>query len=377
MTARRKKKKRLGFIGKAILSANILAVLLLLLSYLAPFTDPAVFWPIAFVGLAYPALILVNLFFVIYWLLFRPKIAWVSLLAIVIGWQFVLTQIGFRESISIDTPKSSANFIRVMTYNAHYFKRVADAYTNRNNKLVKDQMLDIIRREQPDVVCFQEFMSHSSGEYDMEKSVQEILQSNYFYFLPFNKWDYERIGLAIFSKYPIVNTGYILFSDVERGNEAIYTDIKVNKKTIRIYNVHFQSIAFQPDDYKYMKDVEEINPDVESARRIGSRIKSAFIRRSEQVKNLKKHTLDCKLPFVLAGDFNDTPISYALNTMSKGLKNSFREKGSGFGNTYNGDFPNFQIDYILTTPDFDIKNYQIIKEKLSDHYPVRSDIELK
>ena len=373
MTAKRKKKSSLGFISKTIAAANILAVLLLLLSYLAPFTDPAVFWPMAFAGLAYPAIFLINICFVIYWLLIRPKIAWLSLLAIIIGWKFVLSQIGFREAMSIEAPKSSPNFIRVMTYNVHFFKKV----DSRNNKLVKDQMLDIIRREQPDVVCFQEFMSHSSGEFDMEQSVKDILHSNYFYFLPFNPYDYERIGMAIFSKFPIVNSGYILFSDVERGNEALYTDIEFNKRPFRIYNVHFQSIAFQPDDYKIMKDVEEINPVVQASRRIGSRLKDAFIKRSEQVKFLKKHAQDCKFPYVVAGDFNDTPVSYALHTMSEGMKNAFREKGSGFGNTYNGDFPNFQIDYILTTPDFEIKNYQIIKKKLSDHYAVRSDIELK
>lgn len=373
MTPKRKKKSSLGLIGKTIISANILAVILLLLSYLAPITDPAVFWPIAFVGLAYPALILTNVFFVIYWLLIRPKIALISVLAIIIGWKFVLSQIGFQESAPIETPKSSFSFIRVMTYNVHYFKKV----DSLNNKLIKNQMLDIIRREQPDIVCFQEFMSHASGEFDMEKSVKEILHSDYFYFLSSNPYDYERIGLATFSKFPIIDSGYILFSDVERGNEAIYTDVEFNKKPFRIYNVHFQSIAFQPDDYKYLKDVEEINPDVQASRRIGSRLKRAFIKRSEQVKVLKKHTEDCILPFVVAGDFNDTPISYALNTMSRGLKNTFREKGSGFGNTYNGDFPNFQIDYILTTPDFEIKNYQIIKKKLSDHYAVQSDIELK
>jgi endonuclease/exonuclease/phosphatase family metal-dependent hydrolase len=51
--------------------------------------------------------------------------------------------------------------------------------------------------------------------------------------------------------------------------------------------------------------------------------------------------------------------------------------GSGFGVTYNGAFPNFQIDYIFTSPEFTVKNYLIINKKLSDHYPVRTDLELK
>ena len=82
------------------------------------------------------------------------------------------------------------------------------------------------------------------------------------------------------------------------------------------------------------------------------------------------------MPYIIAGDFNDTPTSFAVNSIAKGLKNTFSEKGNGFGITYNGAFPNFQIDYILTTPNFNVKNYQIIKKKLSDHYAVVSDLEL-
>ncbi|RYE25486.1 MAG: hypothetical protein EOP42_21385 [Sphingobacteriaceae bacterium] len=63
--------------------------------------------------------------------------------------------------------------------------------------------------------------------------------------------------------------------------------------------------------------------------------------------------------------------------MASGLKNAFREKGSGFCTTYNGDFPNFQIDYILAHPDFKVINYKVFKKKLSDHYPIRADLLLK
>jgi endonuclease/exonuclease/phosphatase family metal-dependent hydrolase len=63
--------------------------------------------------------------------------------------------------------------------------------------------------------------------------------------------------------------------------------------------------------------------------------------------------------------------------MNKGLKNAFREKGSGMGRTYNGSFPNYQIDYIMAGKQFDVLNYNIIEKKLSDHYPVCSDLLLR
>ena len=78
-------------------------------------------------------------------------------------------------------------------------------------------------------------------------------------------------------------------------------------------------------------------------------LKRAFIKRSEQVDIIKAEMDNCKTPYIIAGDFNDTPASYAVKKITKGLKNSFEEKGSGFGKTYNGKFPNFQIDYIATS----------------------------
>jgi len=113
-----------------------------------------------------------------------------------------------------------------------------------------------------------------------------------------------------------------------------------------------------------------------SSRRIGGRLKRAFIKRSKQVALVKKHTSTCTTPYLLAGDFNDTPVSYTVNQMANGLVNTFKEKGSGLGVTYNGNFPNFQIDYILATPNFGVRNYRIIDKKLSDHFAVRADLEL-
>ncbi|HAT92445.1 MAG TPA: endonuclease, partial [Sphingobacterium sp.] len=39
--------------------------------------------------------------------------------------------------------------------------------------------------------------------------------------------------------------------------------------------------------------------------------------------------------------------------------------------------PIFQIDYIFASQKFQVMNYQIVKQKLSDHYPVWSDLRLK
>ena len=371
---RGKKNPGIRIFSKLVLVVNIFAVISLIVSYIASYTDPASFWPPAFFGLAYPAILLVNILFIIYWLIRSPKYALISLITILSGWAVLTDYIGFRESSGIMVPKSSESFIRIMTYNVHNFKQFGD----KNDKLTKDQILDIIRKEQPDVICFQEFFTRQKGDYNFHKLISEILDTKHYYFKPSTDNGFEAIGMAIFSKFPIKNTGNVQFAKNMNWNEAVYADINTGKQIFRVYNVHFQSINFQPEDYEYLKDVrKEIRTDVESSMKIGSRLKKAFIKRASQVKILRAHSDNCSTPYIIAGDFNDTPISYTVKTISKGLQNSFREKGSGFGVTYNGAFPNFQIDYILASPHFTVKNYLIVDKKLSDHYPVRTDLELK
>jgi endonuclease/exonuclease/phosphatase family metal-dependent hydrolase len=368
------KRPRIHLFSKFVLIANIFAVISLLISYLASYSDPASLWITSFFGLAYPAILIINVLFIVYWLIRWPRFALISAIAILAGWSVILNYIGFRENTAIMVPKSSESFIRIMTYNVHNFKQFGD----KNDQFTKDQILNVIRNEQPDVICFQEFFSRKKGEYNFRKYIQEILNTEHYYFKPSTDNGYEAIGMAIFSKFPIVKQGSIQFAKKMNWNEAIWADLKKGDKTFRVYNVHFQSISFQPEDYQYLQKVrKEIETDVESSKKIGGRLKRAFIKRANQVKMVKSHTDSCTIPYIVAGDFNDTPISYTVQTISKGMNNGFREKGSGFGVTYNGAFPNFQIDYIFTSPEFSVKNYLIIDKKLSDHFPVRTDLELK
>ncbi|MDO8992081.1 MAG: endonuclease/exonuclease/phosphatase family protein, partial [Daejeonella sp.] len=279
-----RKRPRIHLFSKFVLIANIFAVISLLISYLASYSDPSSFWITPFFGLAYPAILIINVLFVFYWLIRWPRFALISGIAILAGWSVILNYIGFRENTAIMVPKSSESFIRIMTYNVHNFKQFGD----KNDQFTKDQILNVIRNEQPDVICFQEFFSRRKGEYNFRKYIQEILNTEHYYFKPSTDNGYEAIGMAIFSKFPIVNQGSIQFAKKMNWNEAIWVDLKKGDKTFRVYNVHFQSISFQPEDYQYLQKVrKEIDTDVESSKKIGSRLKRAFIKRGNQVKMVK------------------------------------------------------------------------------------------
>jgi endonuclease/exonuclease/phosphatase family metal-dependent hydrolase len=366
-------KKGIGFFGNLFLFVNVILAFALLVSTFAHTIPPEKIWFVAFFGLAYPFLLLGNVIFFVYWLLRRKLWFLLSGVCIATGWDVLQNSVGLRSPSIAQT--DSTNTVRAMTYNVHNFKR----YGAANDIPTKHEILALIAGQKPDVIGFQEFYTRSHGQYDMVDSLKAIMQSDQYYFEPFIFNGNEGIGMAIFSRYLITGHGMLQLSD-EKGseNQCIWVDIKKDNKIFRFYSVHLQSIRFDPEDYKYLNEVSnQGETDMSATKRLGLKLKNAFIRRSMQVAKVKQHAAACTTPYIISGDFNDTPASYAVSQMSQGLVNAFREKGSGLGRTYNGDFPNYQIDYIMASKPFAVTEYRIIGKKLSDHYPVFAGLLLK
>lgn len=366
------KRAKPTFFDKLVRLLAIGLAVCLVLGFLAGRVDPRSFQLIAFFGLAYPYILLLNVI-MIFWWCFRKRwsFAFSTLVLILIGWNSLTTTFGFTGEKGLG-PKSDPELIRMMTYNVHSFK----PFGEENVEPVKRQMLSLIAAENPDIICFQEYFTRRKGSFDITDSLKRILNKPHYYFVPSSENDYEATGLAIFSRYPIKNKGEITFVN-GWGNSSIFVDLMIGNKPLRVYNVHLQSISFDKQDYNYLDQVKhKMEPKLYPSKRILIMLRNAFLKRSQQVDVMKAHMKTCEIPFIVAGDFNDTPASYAVTQMTESLKNTFKEQGTGFGKTYNGKFPNFQIDYIATTKTIDVLNYRIIEAKLSDHFPVRSDLRL-
>ncbi len=361
---------KFSFFSSLLLIITCAFAILLFISAFAGKFDPRNYILIAFLGLAYPFLLLINVILFIWWILKKKwMIASMILLFTLTGYSTLFSTIKFFGNEG--PTEKTADHLRVMTYNVHNFKKVGD----KNNLETKRKFLQVLKEQNPDVVLFQEFYTRYKGEYNLTDSVKKLLNTPHTYFISSKKNDYEAMGLAIFSKYPLKNKNFIPF-DRAGANGCLYADIIYKNQSLRIFNVHLRSISFEQQDYQYLDQVKEINPDKQSSKRIYRMLKSAFQKRAENIDLLKEEIEKCTTPYIIAGDFNDTPASYAVSQITGKLNNAFQEKGQGLGITYNGKFPNFQIDYIATTKELRIVNYHITKAKLSDHYPVRSDIEI-
>ncbi len=365
------KRRKLSLLDILVRLLALGLIIALVLGSLAGYVDPRNSKYIPFFGLAYPYILLLNIFMASWWVIRRRWVlVFVTVLIIGTGWNALTATFRFTGEEG-QGPKTDTALVRMMTYNVHNFKPFDE---DGNDDSVRSQILNLIKAENPDVIALQEYFSRKKGNFDMTDSLQEALNTPYFYFYPSNGNDYEASGLAIFSKYPIKNKGYIDFDGTHNGNASIYVDLKIKKKTLRVYNVHLQSISFGPKDYKYINRVKErLEPEIRPSKRILFMLNMAFKKRSKQVDIMKAHMDSCTTSFLIAGDFNDTPASYAVTQLTSKLNKSFDEQGKGLGRTYNGKFPNFQIDYIATTKDIEIMNHLVKPARLSDHFPVRAD----
>ena len=58
------------------------------------------------------------------------------------------------------------------------------------------------------------------------------------------------------------------------------------------------------------------------------------------------------------------------------MKDAFLQTGMGIGRTYTNLAPTLRIDYIFTTNDFSIRQFNRITKDYSDHYMLVADLEM-
>ena len=358
--------------GKIIIYSNIFLAFCLLLSYAAPIINPAKLFLPAFFGLAYPYLLLLNIIFVVYWIIRMRKEVLISLVVILLGWYHLTNFIPVRFQKAKKTEETTRGpELKVLSYNVRTF----DKYNWTQNSQSTQGIFETIRGSDPAVVCIQEFYTtdkHGRREHDIRHQLRDYPYYSIYYSL--KSGASTGFGIATFSKYPIVKTSRIPFDNTI--NQAVYTDIKVGEDTLRLFNVHLQSIRFGQRNYAFLDSlsVKATNMQLEEVKDIGSRLKEAFVMRAEQSKIIHHYIEGSEYPVVVAGDFNDTPVSYAYSKIKKGMTDAFRATGRGVGNTYAGDLPSFRIDYIFYSDEIESIRFERIKSKFSDHFPITSTL---
>jgi endonuclease/exonuclease/phosphatase (EEP) superfamily protein YafD len=83
-------------------------------------------------------------------------------------------------------------------------------------------------------------------------------------------------------------------------------------------------------------------------------------------------------PIIICGDFNETPLSYNYRQMQKaGFTDTFTKVGRGIKPTYAGKLPLLRIDYVWANNGVTPFDFNRLRYKGSDHYPVMLDFSIQ
>ena len=215
--------------------------------------------------------------------------------------------------------------------------------------------------------CFQEFPSNGD----------EVLQDAGFSFESSNRtlvaWS-DGAGPAIASSYPVIHSEGWMFSESAGQGRVMQADVLVRADTIRVFSVHLQSLQMKESDYKAVDE----GPNQREGFRLLGLVSSASAARAQQAQELKKRMDDSPYPVIVAGDFNDVPMSYAMSVLrSNGTHDTFEASDFGFKGTHIGSVPGLRIDAILVDESMLTLKHETHDVELSDHRPVTATLGLK
>jgi len=345
---------------KILLGVNAFFAFTLLMSYLAVHINPDDFALPAFFGLSYPYLLLINIILSVIWAMLLRFEALISVFVIALGFTH------FLNYIQISKPKGEkTGSFKVMSYNVRLF----NYFESKNGANSQKQVLAFIKAQNPDILCLQEFFV-TGNPAEAEAAVKAALGGKVYSHLKImGSGKNKYYGIATFSRYPIIRRGEIIHPS--SSSLTIYTDVLVQKDTFRIYNNHLQSFRLKRMELSFIEEIMSENLETfGEVKSLSMSLKKGFVRRALQAQLVKEHINRSKYPVIVAGDFNDTPVSYAYRKIRKGLNDSFVNSGYGAGFTYKGNYPANRIDYILYDDALTNSFFEIKKVKYSDHYPI-------
>ncbi|WP_318311323.1 endonuclease/exonuclease/phosphatase family protein [Flagellimonas crocea] len=346
--------KNLSLIDKILFFINTLLALVLIISLLVPYVPTKIISSLSVVSLIVPFTVLLNLVFVLYWLLKRKRNFLLSGVLLVL-WYVLLGPFYQFSDKDNENNFTSENTLSIMSFNARSFNELKQL----KDENVESRIYNFVTEQDPDIVCFQETL------YAMKRN--DALGQYKYKFVDFIYGKHRgKVIQAVYSKYPILKIDSIPFPN--SSNNAVYADILFNTDTIRIYNLHLQSFRIVPG----LNTIQN-----EESTKLFERSRNVMLKQYEQANLIRDNMEGTDLHKIVVGDFNNTQYSNVYHVVKGDMNDSYLEKGKGFGRTYDLlKFP-MRIDYILADDEFEILSHQNFDEKLSDHYPIMATLRLK
>lgn len=336
---------------KVLFGINLVTALLLVFSMVTAVIPPSRFPALSLLSLLTLPIIGVNLAFAIYWLLRWNQWFFVSAGLVVLA-HFYFGPFFIVQKFNLETLATSAldeTRLTVTSHNVHLFNLYGDETARSGTQSEYDELISASGTE---VLCLQEFTQEQKIDFS-------AFPHQYIYFKP----PYRLMGHAILSKYPMIHQGSLEFD--ESANNAIYADLLIDKDTIRVYNLHLQSLGINPEFNIAQQG---------GAESIRAKMSNTFIRQQSQLNKLMAHVESVNYPVIIAGDLNNTAFSYVHSKLAEDFNDAYQMAGSGLGATYYFNGLPLRIDFIFTDPKMSVQKYWTQEDSFSDHLPITAQL---
>jgi len=342
-----------------IAGANVVTVITMLLVGYSDRINPADHPLLSTVGMSFPLFLLVNMAFLFFWLIFKWRMIWISVLGFVCA--YVPISIYMPINAKQEVPEGA---LKLLSYNVCTYAG--------NNKYENgfETVLKYLADEKADIVCvqedvdtwrryvFREYQKHWA--YNDTMAIANNLQS-------FN-------ALGIHTRFPIIKRERISYASVANGSGAWW--LKVDDDTLIVVNNHFESCHLSSDDRAQYRQIIKGELPRDSMRSESKmlliKLAEANAARSGQIRTVLRYVEEhSQYPIIVCGDFNDHPISYSRHAMDEQLTDCYKETGRGIGLSYNQKAFSLRIDHIFCSQQLQPYNCKVDdKMDASDHYPI-------
>lgn len=363
-----KKGKKSRGIGSLLFSISARSAMLmngslLILSYLSMYVNPAKAWFMTVFGILFFPLFIINFLLLLWAFARRSRAAVIPILALLPSLLLIDRYIRFTDKQTLSQPSD----LKIVSYNVGKFAQAGSDGISSEAQCA-DSVFAYLRASDADIICLQEF------HYPDSRSVKQYLEQqmkgyNAVYYI--NIDDNGAYGNVTLSRHPVLRKGKFDFD--HSSNQAIYTDYKIGGESFRVYNCHFESYNISIPGLLSAftkKDDESVN-------KAEQKMRASITKRPEQVNLILQDIRNAPVESLVAGDFNDTPMSFTYNKLRQGRKDSFVEAGRGMGGTYSILRPFIRIDYVLFPEKWTGVKHKVRHLKYSDHYPVEALMKLK
>jgi endonuclease/exonuclease/phosphatase family metal-dependent hydrolase len=362
--------------GMRLVSALQLFLLLLLaVSALAPYLNPAQWWPIALLGLVFPLLFVAALVSAIVWLFVQKRKAIPAAIVLIVCLPSLVHSFAFHAGSKFDNNKS-AGTLRVISWNVGLMNYMApDTITARANNR---KILDALQKADADVVCLQEFFTavQPGNYYNLIDSISKTLGYPHHFFA----FDYPKFngsfysGSIIFSKYAIVDTGKLVYDKPFAGS-IIRAGIVVGADTIDVFTTRLQSVHFGNNEYRILNSLKKGGDgDLSGSKNLVRKLKFGYHERAAQVQVIREMMSASTRKHFFTGDLNDVPSGYTYRQVRGAMEDAWLKKGFGLGRTFRLIFPTLRIDYIFYDKGFSCRQTSRIQSGGSDHHGIIADL---